>query len=380
VIQPYTAALAARLTNRRHPEFFQEDLEIKPAEGFTVCAPSRRGWRGGGRYAHFCYKIKPTVPKHGNACAECRKLTSKLHYEANKEKYKKRADAWRESHPEAARQHHITSAANARAKGKVRKRSLEQNRASYARGRDKIVARRRERALLERMRAGAPIPMAVFLPHLERLRCQLVAMHDLDINTGENRAGINELGVIGGIVGRRVNDYFAGETRTVSLETADRFVMRMDWTTLTEIQKEAEAWAAETGDPWPRTYISPERVRPASAKISRTRMRAMWRVITVDLGREPSLYEWVRHPLACSDTPIFREYGSWRTFTKMMRGWTPDEIVVAVHLWVDQQGVVPCVSDWRAPGRDNPNFEEVKRVFGSWSAGIEAAGLHCRAA
>jgi hypothetical protein len=63
--------------------------------------------------------------------------------------------------------------------------------------------------------------------------------------------------------------------------------------------------------------------------------------------------------------------------------WTKDRIIKAMQQWKHQHGRSPSVRQWAGgsagngtfPRKDRPNASTVQYLFGSWSAGLEAAGL-----
>lgn len=61
------------------------------------------------------------------------------------------------------------------------------------------------------------------------------------------------------------------------------------------------------------------------------------------------------------------------------RQWTRDTIVAAIRAWHDQHGRPPRSMEWkrrRAPSEiDRPTANTVISVFGTWRAGVEAAGF-----
>lgn len=78
------------------------------------------------------------------------------------------------------------------------------------------------------------------------------------------------------------------------------------------------------------------------------------------------------------------------------RRWTPELVVAAIRDWAEEYGEPPAVPDWlpsqalrmNDPGRARrfwdadgrwPHHTIVFRVFGSWNAGIRAAGYEPRA-
>jgi DNA-directed RNA polymerase subunit RPC12/RpoP len=79
--------------------------------------------------------------------------------------------------------------------------------------------------------------------------------------------------------------------------------------------------------------------------------------------------------------------------------WTPDAVVAAIQAWARLHGEPPCMTTWsitRARNIGKPELTQVKlvpykagewpspqaviRAFGSWNAGIEAAGFTPRLA
>ncbi len=57
------------------------------------------------------------------------------------------------------------------------------------------------------------------------------------------------------------------------------------------------------------------------------------------------------------------------------RAWTREAIIAALQGWTDAHGRAPHEAEWRRSGLEHPPAGTVKRVFGSWSAGLRAAGL-----
>lgn len=77
----------------------------------------------------------------------------------------------------------------------------------------------------------------------------------------------------------------------------------------------------------------------------------------------------------------------------LRKAWTADSIIDAFHAWTTEHGAPPAAADWnpalaRRQGRDDrarrhalgtwPYYSTVVRYFGSWAAGLEAAGWHPR--
>lgn len=61
------------------------------------------------------------------------------------------------------------------------------------------------------------------------------------------------------------------------------------------------------------------------------------------------------------------------------RMWEPDVVLAAVRRWASEHdGKAPSETDWRRRGDYSPSAKTVQRLFGSWDAGIRAAGLRPR--
>jgi len=58
--------------------------------------------------------------------------------------------------------------------------------------------------------------------------------------------------------------------------------------------------------------------------------------------------------------------------------WTGDQIVAAIRAWEEETGKPPTARDWREQRSSRPTTRRVIRVFGSWNAGIVAAGFIAR--
>jgi hypothetical protein len=58
--------------------------------------------------------------------------------------------------------------------------------------------------------------------------------------------------------------------------------------------------------------------------------------------------------------------------------WTGETIVYAIRLWYRRHQRPPCAHEWEQAGEDHPSRTTVARAFGSWNAGIRAAGLPAR--
>jgi hypothetical protein len=95
-------------------------------------------------------------------------------------------------------------------------------------------------------------------------------------------------------------------------------------------------------------------------------------------GRDPALalVEAGQHgagQLAC--------FGSWTAGLRAAglepayRTWTRAQIVEALRAWADAQGRPPQHPDWHKHSHDHPAAATVSRRFGGWQRALQAAGL-----
>jgi len=103
-------------------------------------------------------------------------------------------------------------------------------------------------------------------------------------------------------------------------------------------------------------------------------------------GRPPRASEWARsagrrHPTAGVVRQLFA--GQWDLaltaagLEPQGHGrWNPSAILRALQADARRRGRPPTTNEWtRTGGPRRPTFATVQRVFGSWSAGLAAAGL-----
>jgi hypothetical protein len=55
--------------------------------------------------------------------------------------------------------------------------------------------------------------------------------------------------------------------------------------------------------------------------------------------------------------------------------WNCETIVYAIRLWHRKHARPPLTREWERAGENHPARMTVARAFGSWNAGIAAAGL-----
>lgn len=58
--------------------------------------------------------------------------------------------------------------------------------------------------------------------------------------------------------------------------------------------------------------------------------------------------------------------------------WTRESIVEALQRWAAEHGRQPTQEDWHIAGVDYPRARLVAARFGTWSAGLAAAGMRAR--
>jgi hypothetical protein len=71
----------------------------------------------------------------------------------------------------------------------------------------------------------------------------------------------------------------------------------------------------------------------------------------------------------------------------LVRYWTRDRVIKAIQAWAHRTGAPPTYKEWtrsrqngyRWRGKRRPSAFHVRKLFGSWNAAIEAAGLPARA-
>jgi DNA-binding CsgD family transcriptional regulator len=100
------------------------------------------------------------------------------------------------------------------------------------------------------------------------------------------------------------------------------------------------------------------------------------------LGRAPRQKEWQRPTSQGPDFgTVARAFGSWTAGLRAaglepaQRAWTRDEIVAALSAWADVHGRPPLQPEWQARTPEHPAAATVSRRFGGWRQALQAAGL-----
>ena len=102
------------------------------------------------------------------------------------------------------------------------------------------------------------------------------------------------------------------------------------------------------------------------------------------LGRAPIREEWSHRPL---DVPgvgaVQTHFGSWNAglraagleVNKEYGKWTRELAIAALRRDAKRRGRSPTSGEWSTARRSRPHSATVEKLFGSWNAGLRAAGL-----
>jgi hypothetical protein len=101
------------------------------------------------------------------------------------------------------------------------------------------------------------------------------------------------------------------------------------------------------------------------------------------LGRPPTQHEWATgSPDRPNATSVARAFGSWAAGLRAAgleppptRSWSDGELVEALKAWTARHGRPPLSSDWQHAAPDHPTAAVARRRFGSWRAALNAAGV-----
>lgn len=109
----------------------------------------------------------------------------------------------------------------------------------------------------------------------------------------------------------------------------------------------------------------------------------------VATGRQPGAEDWRLGGVGRPNTStVLYHFGSW---SGMIRAagfkplpscrpvyWTQPMVIAALQRWHSENGRVPKMRDWHHPALWHPQAATVWRLFGSWTGGLQAAGLRKR--
>lgn len=102
------------------------------------------------------------------------------------------------------------------------------------------------------------------------------------------------------------------------------------------------------------------------------------------LGRTPTLDDWRgRGPAVPGIGAVITHFGSWNVglrvaglkVTREYGVWTRERLLAALRRDAARRGRTPVREDWSKATRSRPNAATVAKSFGSWNAGLRAAGL-----
>jgi hypothetical protein len=71
-------------------------------------------------------------------------------------------------------------------------------------------------------------------------------------------------------------------------------------------------------------------------------------------------------------------HACWDCAMQLRQGTARLRIVLELRRWAEERGGPPAVADWRGTAGSWPAPSAVQRLFGSWAAGLEVAGLSAR--
>src|SRR4051794_11105126 len=126
------------------------------------------------------------------------------------------------------------------------------------------------------------------------------------------------------------------------------------------------------------------RRRPSRAAVVRALRR--WARQT---GTPPRRHEWQQpgakwereYPAWPAAGDVDAHFASWPEalaaagLRPHRRAWTREEVIAALRAWAAAHGRAPHHDEWRTSGLEHPPTSTVTNMFGSWWAGVRAAGL-----
>lgn len=106
-------------------------------------------------------------------------------------------------------------------------------------------------------------------------------------------------------------------------------------------------------------------------------------------GKPPTSYQWAMatraHPHAGTVTQMFGTWGAGleaagliEVDRRKLPEWDRDGVIRALRAWTSEHGSPPRAKDWCRAGDGHPSDAVVRFRFGSWNAGLIAAGLPLR--
>jgi hypothetical protein len=159
-------------------------------------------------------------------------------------------------------------------------------------------------------------------------------------------------------------------------------------------ERAAPKWRRER-DRWPTAQLVRSRFGSWDAALRAAGYRARSRGHTPDvliaalrqeagrLGRPPAQREWATaSPHRPNASSVVHAFGSWTAGLRAAgleplprRRWSDADIVAALRAWTARRGRPPLFSNWRRAAEDHPTAALAQVRFGTWRAALEAAGV-----
>ena len=101
-------------------------------------------------------------------------------------------------------------------------------------------------------------------------------------------------------------------------------------------------------------------------------------------GRTPRIEDWLERPAGTLGVGAVKtHFGSWNAgllaaglrVTHRQGHWTRERVLAALQRDARRRGRAPTRDEWARPARGRPTATPVVNLFGSWNAGLRAAGL-----
>lgn len=109
-----------------------------------------------------------------------------------------------------------------------------------------------------------------------------------------------------------------------------------------------------------------------------------------ELGHTPTSDEWgAMRGSRASEATVRKAFGSWpagleaaglRPPDAKRRSWTQDEVLDSIETFVGQKGEIPSRASWEAWTAERPAYDTVVDVCGSWSRALALSGYPARKA
>ena len=103
-------------------------------------------------------------------------------------------------------------------------------------------------------------------------------------------------------------------------------------------------------------------------------------------GRAPYKRDWKRaRVISPAASTVEEVFGTWSEALReaglhaplrsnTLHVWTRDEVIAAIFEWRYARGRLPRANEWSVQKTWRPSEKQVRMLFGSWNAALEAAG------